>query len=266
MTYSYSSPVRLLPHLLRLKPRLSPTQTLHHFNLIIDPLPTKIYETAETDGSIALHLHFAGLTEKLTIQMDSIVSSLSPELEPNAPIKIPYNPLQYKALSPFIDPGSLHPDIRALANQMKPTEPVDWILHLSLVAQKLFKEIAKDYREFGWPHPAEYTFEQKKGSCRDVSVLMMSLTRQWGVATRFVSGYVFDPTLSASQGELHAWVECFLPPLGWVGFDPSYGELCGQNYVPICTSCSPELCTPLEGQFEGSANSTLTTTVSILKG
>jgi transglutaminase-like putative cysteine protease len=60
---------------------------------------------------------------------------------------------------------------------------------------QLTRQIHNDFlieeRLLGSPHPPDTTFEQKKGSCRDVSWMQIQLLRHFGIAARFVSGYYF---------------------------------------------------------------------------
>ena len=67
------------------------------------------------------------------------------------------------------------------------------------------------------------TLESRRGSCRDLAVLMMEAARSLGVASRFVSGYIYAPERSglAGGGATHAWMQAYLPGAGWIDFDPT---------------------------------------------
>ena len=62
----------------------------------------------------------------------------------------------------------------------------------------------------------EHILETGRGVCQDYSHLMIAIVRSWGIPARYVSGYLHGP-----GNATHAWVECRLPGLGWVGFDPT---------------------------------------------
>ena len=82
--------------------------------------------------------------------------------------------------------------------------------------------------------PVEHILETGSGVCQDYSHLMIAIARSWGIPARYVSGYLHLPGGSGLQpagNATHAWVECRLPGLGWVGFDPTNQSLTGHGGV-----------------------------------
>ena len=69
----------------------------------------------------------------------------------------------------------------------------------------------------------EHILETGRGVCQDYSHLMIAIARSWGIPSRYVSGYLHQAVEGgqAPANATHAWVECRLPELGWVGFDPT---------------------------------------------
>ena len=62
------------------------------------------------------------------------------------------------------------------------------------------------------------TLALQSGSCRDFALLMMEAARRLGIATRFVSGYLYDPALDGlgadgtpvtGAGATHAWLQAY---------------------------------------------------------
>ena len=94
--------------------------------------------------------------------------------------------------------------------------------------------------------------------------MQINLLRNLGIAARFVSGYFYfemdEPTY-----ELHAWVEVFLPGVGWFGLDPSHGIFTGNTHFPIASSAHFTHTMPVTGGIRGSATSILKTHLKIEK-
>lgn len=69
-------------------------------------------------------------------------------------------------------------------------------------------------------------FETKQGHCVYYATAMISLTRAAGIPSRLAAGYVTVHS-DAANGQVvdranpYAWVECYIPHIGWVSFDPT---------------------------------------------
>ncbi len=108
----------------------------------------------------------------------------------------------------------------------------------------------------------ETCFSERRGSCRDLSWMLMNMLRFKGFATRFVSGYSYVPGMKDGH-ELHAWVEVLLPGAGWLAMDPTLGLLVTEYHIPLATSFDPTRTLPVQGSYHGKAKSTMNTEVEI---
>ena len=72
----------------------------------------------------------------------------------------------------------------------------EMLLKMNQFIRDNFSYAARD--EEGTQTPQE-TLQRSTGSCRDFALLMMEAVRRLGVATRFVSGYLYDPALDGGD-------------------------------------------------------------------
>lgn len=113
--------------------------------------------------------------------------------------------------------------------------------------------------------PIEHVLETGRGVCQDYAHVMASITRGWGIPTRYVSGYLGPGADSHSPGESHAWVECWLPGLGWSGFDPTNDCDCDDRHVRVAIGRDYADVPPVRGTFLGTATSSLTAHVVVTR-
>ena len=97
---------------------------------------------------------------------------------------------------------------------------------------------------------------------------MMEAARTLGLATRFVSGYLYvppraDKATHKGGGNTHAWVRVFLPSGGWAEFDPTNGLVGNRDLIRVAVVRDPRQATPLSGSWTGAASDCLGMDVTI---
>jgi transglutaminase-like putative cysteine protease len=102
------------------------------------------------------------------------------------------------------------------------------------------------------------TLDSRSGTCRDYALFLMEAARSLGFAARFVSGYLYDESLTGGDaaavvggGATHAWVQIYLPGAGWVEFDPTNALVGGRNLIRVAVARDPKQAIPLAGSFTG---------------
>lgn len=107
------------------------------------------------------------------------------------------------------------------------------------------------------------TIDLKSGSCRDLATLMLEALRVLGFPARFASGYLDCTASEAGRASTHAWAEAYLPQIGWIGYDPTLGELTSSNHVVVGVSNHPRGVMPVVGSFYGDAANYVGMTVTV---
>ncbi len=102
--------------------------------------------------------------------------------------------------------------------------------------------------------PVEHILESGRGVCQDYAHVMIAIARSWGIPSRYVSGYLNvtgQPGEQAVGNATHAWVECLLPGLGWIGFDPTNESLVDRRHVRIAVGRDYQDVSPTQGVRQG---------------
>lgn len=275
-TYSYTRPVALLPHVLRLRPRCDLTQSLRSFSLEVEPTPVQITETIDLDGNALMGLYFSaeGVNEFRVVATSEVetyrTNPFAFLIEPWAiHLPVDYPTSLFAQLQPYLvgQPYSglgLDPVAMQLAQEVQHATSGNVGLFLTELNRRIHSTCKHVLRETGEPFPPGLTWTQQSGSCRDLSLLLMEACRAVGLATRFVSGYhEGDPDWE--HRHLHAWVEVYVPGGGWRGYDPTQGLAVGDRHIALVASPASRYTLPITGAVQGmGAQSTLSYRVAIV--
>lgn len=106
--------------------------------------------------------------------------------------------------------------------------------------------------------------ELKSGVCQDFAHLLLQILRTQKIPARYVSGYIC-PNKNGMRGEgaTHAWVDAYIPNLGWIGIDPTNNCFANENHIQLAVGRHFTDCTPIKGTFKGPANQELSVYVSV---
>lgn len=140
------------------------------------------------------------------------------------------------------------------------------------IAQSIRDGFAYEPRwEEGTQAPAE-TLARRCGSCRDFALLMIEAVRRLGFAARYVSGYLYDPSLDTADasaadvqgaGATHAWLHVYVPGAGWVPFDPTNALTGGPSLIRVAYARDPAQALPLVGSWFGAGGDYLGMDVNV---
>jgi transglutaminase-like putative cysteine protease len=97
-------------------------------------------------------------------------------------------------------------------------------------------------------------FHLKRGVCQDYAQIMIAACRAKGIPARYISGYLRRSDGVVSQEAGHAWMEAYVPDLGWVGFDPTHAIAPTDAYVRLAVGLDYLGAAPVRGtRFGGGA-------------
>jgi transglutaminase-like putative cysteine protease len=257
--YNFSGLVRLQPHALRLRPREGHELRIESSSLKITPAATLRWQRDAEDNSVAIAT-FDTAASQLLIESNVIIQQYNENpLDFLVTDYATHYPFAYQAedqvlLSPYMNNAGnpANGQLAAwLANLWRPGERIQTYALLQRLCTHINKTQAYQLREEpGVQGPAE-TLSRGSGSCRDFAHLFMAAARHLGLASRFVSGYLYAPPSASNFGATHAWAEVFLPGAGWKGFDPTSGDIVGSSHIAVAVARLPGSVPPVAGSFVG---------------
>ena len=270
--YRYREPVGLGEHRMMFRPRASHDLRLIQTSLVITPQPVHLRWLHDPfDNSVAVAT-FEGSTCELRFESAGTLEHFE-----NSPPEYPLE--DYARTYPFRYSDEDFPNLeRALFRHYPEQGVAKWALQFldpsdTTGTMKILRAMTHGIREQfiytrriekGVQTPAE-TLRHRRGSCRDFAVLMMDASRSLGIASRFVSGYIFVPGNSgmAGGGHTHAWMQAYLPGAGWIDFDPTNSIVGNRNLIRVAVAWDPDHVLPLWGTYSGPPGAFLSMDVTV---
>jgi transglutaminase-like putative cysteine protease len=268
--YRYAKPVTFGEHRVMFRPRESHDLRVLATDLQVSPEALVRMIQDPYSNSVALVQPQGEATELKIVCSFTIEHAHSNNLELPLSPSAEFFPFAYSVderfdlehyLRPHYDDpeGKLTAWARQFIRTDGPTSTRDLLVQMNQHIRDELTYIARD--EEGTQSPL-ITLARGSGSCRDFALLMMEAARRLGVATRFVSGYLYDPSLDEASAEVgdsavvgagstHAWLQAYLPGAGWVPFDPTNNLLGGYHLVRVGVSRDPKQAAPISGSWYG---------------
>lgn len=263
--YNYSADVTLGAQTLLLRPREDHELRIESFTLKSRP-ESKVLWHRDVEGNSVATATFEQSTRQLYIESEVVIQQYneSPLDFIVADYAIAY-PFLYQADEMFmLSPYMLLPDQQTremlnpwIENVWKAGEAIQTYTLLQGLASHIYRTLVYKVREEPGVQTAMETLRFGSGSCRDFAALFMESVKCLGLASRFVSGYLYAPLMSDQIGSTHAWAEVYIPGAGWKGFDPTIGDIVGKDHIPVAVARLPESVPPISGTFAGVAESSL---------
>jgi transglutaminase-like putative cysteine protease len=243
--YAYGTPVELAAHMVHLRPRPRPWQTVISETITTDPAPARRRDGLDHFGNHVTWLFLDLPHADFEVTSDSVVEVDCPP-PPTAEDTCPWEAVVQAADTPE---GWQAAEFR-FGTAMAPVEPLSKAyVSQSFTQGRPVLEALLDlndrfYTEFRFRSgvtsiatPVSQIMQRREGVCQDFSHAMVSGLRGIGLPARYTSGYIRTkppPGQVKRQGadQSHAWVGCWLgPEHGWIDIDPTNGIVVKDEHV-----------------------------------
>ena len=263
-TYRYKQPVSFGQHRIMFRPRDSYDQKLIEASLATTPQPLLLRWLHDPFGNCVAIAEFGEAADELrfesNIRLDHSFANVPDfQIEDYArTYPFSYSSDELPDLVPAIERQYSDPDqevyrwVRGFLHNGRATDTAALLTTLNGAIKDGF---AYERRyEPGTRDPA-LTLRLKRGSCRDLALLMIEAVRSLDLAARFVSGYLYmadrDGAHVIGSGATHAWCQVYLPGAGWVEFDPTNGIVGNRDLIRVAVARDPSQAVPLSGTWRG---------------
>lgn len=296
--YNYSQSVGLCQNEARLQPRNFWRQTCHFSRFEITPSPMDYQERVDFFGNRVVYFAIQQAHNRLSVTVLSEVTVFpkphSQDLSNPLPWEQVRNVLQgipiqaqYQEQSLLQNQPSVFeileaqqyvfdsPMITADSELARYAQP-SFLPNRPLVEvvqdlmQRIYKDFIYDPSFTTIATPLSEVLVHRRGVCQDFAHLAIGCLRAYGIAARYISGYVETQSESGPQrlagGDAsHAWFAVYIPGSGWLEFDPTNNKLPLDQHITLAWGRDFADVTPLKGIAYGGGKHTLSVSVDVLR-
>ncbi len=272
--YRYDAPVRESVMELWVQPKQDANQRLMEYALDVEPA-AQLFSYADFFGNAVYHFDVPQPHTRLTIRSTATVESAPAPAIPDRLGEGEWDLLRSAKVSgeyfDFLHPHGLAVPTAALeafmaAHGLTIGAHDDPLTASRALSHRLSKALEYETGVTKADSPIDHALKAGRGVCQDFAHVMIAICRRWGVPARYVSGYLFTDRAAGDRSNpeaTHAWVEVFLPTLGWIGMDPTNDIAAGERHIVVATGRDYADVPPSRGVYKGEAENELTVSVSV---
>lgn len=265
-TYRYDRLINLAPHIVRLRPAPHCRTPILSYSMRVTPADHFVNWQQDPFSNYLGRLVFPDKTTDFEVEIDLvadmiIINPFDYFLEPDAEeFPFSYERALKTELRPYLIKRRLGKHFKDYVAEIDitPRRTIDFLVDLNM---KLSNDISYLIRMEPNVQSCAETLTNRSGSCRDSAWLLVNILRSFGLAARFVSGYLVQlkqdvKSLDGPSGpendftDLHAWTEVYVPGAGWIGMDPTSGLFAGEGHIPLACSPEPSSAAPITGALD----------------
>lgn len=270
--FEYEHPVSESLMEVRIHPRTDSNQRCFSFTLSVSPR-CRVFSYRDHLGNNVHHFDIPSQHRELVIIGRSLV-----ELQELSPIPLSLPASSWQDLDELVRKGDYWemllpskfahptPSLLKLAEEIGALRRDDPLSLLRELNTRLHDVISYVPSSTTVDSPIDEAINRREGVCQDFSHIMIALVRQLGIPCRYVSGYLHHRPkdhVRSVESATHAWIDAFLPHLGWVGFDPTNNLLAHESHIRTALGRDYSDVPPTRGVFRGRTSSELCVAVQV---
>ncbi|MCX7097502.1 MAG: transglutaminase family protein [Methylococcales bacterium] len=298
--YHYSQPVGLCQNEARLQPRDFWHQQCTSSRFDIKPTPVDFRERLDFFGN---RVAYFAIQQPHTQLVVTAISDVTITPRPNrldSFSQMPWEQARSLLLEPL--PIGQSQNQQAQGQQQNQEQPLDWLearqylmdspmisispeltdyALASFQPNRALVEVVHDlmgriYKDFTYDPtfttiatPLSEVLSFRRGVCQDFAHLAIACLRAYGIAARYISGYVETLPEPGKQRLVgadasHAWFSVYIPGTGWLDFDPTNNTIPLDQHITLAWGRDYADVTPLKGIAFGGGQHTLSVSVDVL--
>ncbi len=276
--YRYSASVPQCQNEAHLLPRSTPRQKCERGQLRIQPLPAVYRDRDDFFGNRVTYFAIQESHVSLSVTARSevlIVPAAPPQLQASPAweevrhsVSKDTSRAGIEARQFLLDSPLIHSSAALAAyaaTSFAPNRPL--LEAVADLVQRISQEFLYEPEATTVSTPLNTVLDHRQGVCQDFAHVAIGCLRTYGIAARYVSGYL-ETAVPGGQPQLtgatasHAWVSVYCPGQGWVDFDPTNNSIPTDQHITVAWGRDYSDVTPLKGVVAGSGSPTLDVAVT----
>jgi transglutaminase-like putative cysteine protease len=271
--FAYKTPVSESIMETMMHPRSDALQRCLTFHLSVSPR-CRVFSYRDHLSNHVHHFDIPGLHGQLVIVAEALV-----EMQPHPAIPASLPDGSWEELDHLVQQGDfwemLLPseyacptaELAKLAKELELDRRDDPLTTLHRLNTALYKGFAYKPKSTKADSPIDRALKTRAGVCQDFAHIMIALVRTYlNMPARYVSGYLYHGAQFNDRSDdlaTHAWMECFVPEFGWVGFDPTNDLVAADRHIRTAIGRDYADVPPTHGIFRGRTKSELSVAVRV---
>jgi len=277
--FDYEARVGLCYNEARLLPRELPQQKVHSFALQVTPQPNDRYQRLDYFGNRTDYFSIQQPHDTLRVTATSVVEvTAPPQLDLVEPLpwetardrqRDDHMQSNIEAIQFALDSPSVVIDAQ-LRDYARPSFPPGRPLLEAVrdLMQRIYREFKYDPEFSTIATPLKEVLAHRSGVCQDFAHLAIGCLRAFGLAARYVSGYIETQPPPGKERLVgadasHAWFSVFQPGSGWFDFDPTNNQVPREQHITVAWGRDFSDVTPLKGVAFGGGEHELKVAVDV---